>query len=376
MGNGFWLAIGQMCQLCFWTVRYLPRGDWRQLPRRTLMFGITIPVLLFFQLLHWVGFGLDELFFRKYRQVKITKPLFVTGIPRSGTTHLQRVLATHESLTCMKMWECLLAPSIAERYVYRSLGRILRPISRLIHLSKLPFFQEMGAVHSLGLLEEEEDFIALLPINACFLLVMMFPEVKSYWRLVRFDSAMSEKQKSNVIDFYTRVIQKHLYYHGANKRYLCKNPSFLSWLQALKQSFPDAGFVICERCAERTIPSQISALGPTWQLLYGEPMSPEFVQQILFMLADYYHDIDKLPLAALNAKKLKMDDLVADLPGSVRAIAWQFDLPITEAFMLSLEDQARASANYKSQHTYREPVNFNWRAQRGLFPELSWGEKS
>jgi len=330
--------------------------------------------LLFFQVLHWIGFGLDELLFRNYRKVKITKPIFITGIPRSGTTHLQRVLAKHEVLTCMKTWECLLAPSITERYFYRLLGRIGKPISHYFGKSNLPFFREMGSIHALGLQENEEDFIALLSINACFLLVIFFPEVKNYWQLVCFDFAMPEKRKRIVIEFYARLIQKHLLFHGVDKRYLCKNPSFLTWIHSLKQSFPDAGFVICERPAEQTVPSQLSSLMPAWQLIYGESMCTRFACRLVNMLADYYHYIDKLPVTARNLSRLAMNDLVTNLPGSVSAIALNLELPLSEDFLSKLENQAKSSASYQSQHAYRDLLHFNWRAQKNLFPESAWSQ--
>ena len=126
----------------------------------------------------------------------------------------------------MRTWECLFAPSITERYLVRALGRLLRPIARLFGRVRLPFMRQMDAIHQLGMNEPEEDFLALLPVNACFLVVVLFPEEASLWRLVRFDAAMPEPRKATLMRFYRRMIQKHLYFHGAKRRYLCKNPSF------------------------------------------------------------------------------------------------------------------------------------------------------
>lgn len=368
MGNGFWLAVGQMCQLCFWTVRYLPRGNWRQLPRRTLMFGLTIPVLIVFQMLHWLGFALDEILFRRYRKVSVTKPIFVTGIPRSGTTHLHRVLARHDQLTSMQTWECALAPSISERYFYRFAAKLLSPVGLLFKRLPISFFQKMDAIHQLGLNEAEEDFIALLPINACFLLVVLFPEAEQYWRLSQFDKSMSETEKRRILKFYHRMLQKHLAFHGERKRYLCKNPSFMMWVKGLSQQYPDASFVICEREADKTVPSQLSSLQPTWKAFYGEPMSDAFSEKIVNMLAGYYHYLDVLPLEEVNAMRLPMSALVSDLNSAVNSVMDHCEIPMTQNYRAVMNAEVHQARQYQSQHQYIQADMFNWQTLKPRFP--------
>lgn len=369
MGNGFWLAVGQMCQLCFWTVRYLPQGGWRQLPRRSLMFGLAVPVLIFFQMLHWLGFALDELFFRRYLKAQVKAPIFVTGIPRSGTTHLQRVLATHDHLSCMRTWECVLAPSISERYFYCMLGRLFQPAARGLSHLKLPFFKRMQAIHSFGLRDAEEDFIALMPINACFLLVLLFPGVEHYWNLSQFDQKLDEKEQRKILKFYFRLVQKHQFFHGEQLRYLSKNPSFLMWVKGLKRQFPDASFVLCEREPSATVPSQISSLQPVWQLLYGQAMPEHFQQRLVAMLAAYYHYLEHLPLSELHAMRVPMAELVSDLESIIRRVQRHTHLPATDVFQQSLAEQVNRAKNYRSQHQYSNPLEQNGTWPAEWFPK-------
>ncbi|TCS40153.1 sulfotransferase [Reinekea marinisedimentorum] len=358
MGNGFWLAVGQMCQLCFWTVRYLPAGHWKHLPRRALAFGLAIPVYLFFQCLHWLGFALDEILFRNYRKVDIQQPVFVTGIPRSGTTHLQRVLARHEQLTSMQTWECFFAPSISERYFYSAIGAIFKPAGRLFSHVNIPFLEKMRSVHKLGLNEAEEDFIALMPVNACFLLVVLFPEVKHYWALTGFDQQVSESRKATILRFYRRIIQKHLYFHGTDRRYLCKNPSFLSWVGSLSAEFEDARFVVCEREVDATLPSQISSLRPAWQLVYGEDLSAAFSERIIQMMAGYYHYLDSHLVNHPSVMLMPMHSLVQDLQGSVAVVLSHCKVALSDQFAGCLEEEAARAKSYRSSHKYnRSGVN-------------------
>ena len=49
---------------------------------------------------------LDEIFYPKYKKLEINKPLFIIGIPRSGTTLLFRSLALdQEKFSYFLLWE-------------------------------------------------------------------------------------------------------------------------------------------------------------------------------------------------------------------------------------------------------------------------------
>lgn len=366
MIKGALLAIQQWFLVVFWALRAVFRGPSVQFPRRLLIFLFGLPLLIGLQMIHWLGFAIDEVVFRGYRRIAVRQPLFITGIPRSGTTHLQRVLARHDRLTSMQTWECLLAPSITERYLFRLLGKVLKPLASFSR--RIPFLQTMSSIHAFGLTEAEEDFVALLPINACFLLVVMMPESKHYWQLVDFDRSLTAHRKTAILGFYRRLIQRHLWFHGEQMTYLCKNPSFMSWPVSLKAEFPDAAFVFCERGAEKTVPSQLSSLQPGWSLMQGGAMSSGFSERIVHMLANYYHGLEKLDLTAVNGMTLPMRKLVKDLDSSILQVLSHGDIPMTATFRLALDEEVEASRQYRSQHRYDEPDVASWERLKQRFP--------
>jgi hypothetical protein len=226
----------------------------------------------------------------------------------------------------------------------------------------------MKSIHQLGLNEAEEDFIALLPINSCFLLVVLFPDVSHYWRLSQFDSALNSDQKSKILTYYHRIIQKHLYFHGPEKRYLCKNPSYLSWVQSLSARYADASFILCEREPSKTVPSQLSSLQPIWNVFYGEKMSVDFSQRIVSMMAKNYHYIDRLPLEKVNAMRLPMSKLVNDLRGAVGMVYGHAKIEQTSKFTALLEEEIAQANRYKSKHQYCSSSVYDWQIHGELFP--------
>ena len=101
----------------------LPAAGWRQLWKRLPLFLLLILCFALLNLLHALGWLLDELFFRRWHKVRVHKAVFIVGLPRSGTTHLQRVLAHDPQFTTFTTWEALLAPTLCEKYCWRAQAR-------------------------------------------------------------------------------------------------------------------------------------------------------------------------------------------------------------------------------------------------------------
>jgi len=362
-----------------------------------------MPFFCLLQLGHWVGFLLDEVFFPRYRQVNIDSPVFITGIPRSGTTHLQRVLAQHEQFTTMMLWECLLAPSITQRKCYRAvwrmgrrlLGWVRKPAVSLRRLLMLHFpsvkspvrtwLERFSRIHALGLREPEEDFVALISVNACFLGVVLFPKVEWYWRLVQFDEAVDHSQRQVILTFYKRLLQKHMYFHdvaGRNEklRYLSKNPSFLPWLNSLRDTFPKARFVLCARSPAAAVASQLSALRPAWRLIHGSALPAFFVRRIVKMLAAFYvrvaSESDAHASRGIKDKIVKdvivvsLPDLASDLRATVTEIMLFLNMPSPVIFTRFLAHSMLKTRAYQSDHHYDlKEFALDWRAIEIFFPK-------
>ncbi len=272
-------------------LRALPTTGWRscwwRLPLLLLLWLAS--GLLF--LSHGIGFALDELLFRGYRRVTVRAPVFIVGVPRSGTTYLQRRLVEDPGFTTLTLWECLLAPSISERYLWTFLGRCFAPLARWAGRRR---WSAMDQVHRLGWREPEEDFLLMLYRGGCFLPALLCPGAESYWRLAFFDEAVPAAERQALLGFYRRCLQRHLYFHGRDLRLLSKNPSFTPWIQSLRTSFPDARFIACVRRPDEAVPSQLSALRPVLRLWGEDRVSPELRERLITVLHGYYQRVNTL----------------------------------------------------------------------------------
>lgn len=415
----------------FWPLKCLVREpSWRSL-RVLCLVWLLLPLFILLQASHWIGFLVDAVFFPEHREIPLEPPLFVTGIPRSGTTHLQRVLARHSGLTSMVLWECLFAPSIAERKLYsgfawgaravfRPVGKVLAPLNRMrIVRSALAglvsTLRRFDKIHTLGLDKAEEDFVALITVNACFLLVVLFPEQAWYWRLSRFDDDLSVPERHAILRFYKSLIQKHLYFHDGpaqprQLRYLSKNPSFLPWLDSLREQFPGAHFVLCTREPTQAVASQLSALRPAWRVVQGGVMTQSFVASVVQMLGEFYYRLDREVITSVSpidfnshqnvavnssnasqgnlechslcknsaSEKLSsnedvilvpMTDLVGQLVETVTTVLTFAQVRQDSAFVQTLRQIAQQARAYRSAHQYDlSDFSVNWTGVESLFP--------
>ena len=327
------------------------------LVRPLITLAFVVPFALV-QGLHWLGFLLDEIFFRGYRRVEIKEPLFVLGVPRSGTTHLHRVLAEDHSLTTFSTWECLFAPSVSERRLWLAVAaldaRIGRPLSRLLGLLERAAFGGMDAVHAMTLADPEEDYFALTAVLASFILVLPFPEDRYLWRMGHFDRDMPEDERRRLLAFYRGCLQRHLYVHGPDKRLLSKNAAFAPLAGGLRDTFPDARFLVCLREPERTLPSQLSSVAPGVHFFRVTEAVPDFNQRLTRQLGFYYENLESAlgGLAPERCAWVTLGDLEGDLAGSVNAAYRQLGLPLSETFGARLDALADQSRTYRSDHSY------------------------
>jgi len=316
-------------------------------------YATTLPLLLLLPpwlVYHWLGLLLDELLFRRYRRVEVHEPLFVLGVPRSGTTAVHHALARDPRNTTLTTWECLFAPAITWRYLWTGVARVDRavgrPLARLVGWLERRCLGGFQRVHPIGLETPEEDYLALLPILGCFILVVPFPDAAAIWRLGGGTRTLQPGERERLLRFHQRILQRHLYFHGAERRLLSKNAAFASLAPSLVEHYPRARVLACLREPASAVSSQLAAVEPSLYAFHGACRAAVFRNRMLEHFGAYYRDLltGLRPLAG-RAVLLPAGALRADPGGTLAAAHEQLGLTMAAEVADDLLRQARTAAS-------------------------------
>ena len=326
--------------------------------QRCLVMLFFWPVFLFYLITTWFCLGLDHLICPRFRHVKIKAPVLVIGIPRSGTTFLHRLLAGDDQrFTTMSLQELVFAPSIVQRIIWKNLGIIDgvcgSPVSALVDWFQNRLFSGLDGVHSTRLNQPEEDYLALSPMLACFLLILPFGD-PAFLRLSRFDQVASAEEKEQLKKFYSGLVQRHLYVHGESLTFLSKNPSFTPMLQTLAEVFPDARFIACLRNPNEAVPSQVSSMLVGARIFSGRVNKDWWRGKLSEMLQFYYaHLFDSLPcVGESNHHFLRMENLTSSPEKSIQVIYRKFGFLFDDRYKAWIKQESRKAKSYCSGHAY------------------------
>lgn len=336
------------------------KTNFKMTPKRfgvmTLAYALYIPL----EIIIWIGFKIDNAFFKDYFNQAIDTPVFIIGNPRSGTTFLHRLMAEDTAnFDTMKTWEIFLAPSIFMRKIAHN---VITPLDRLLGSPLRKFvgwlekkWQEDNEIHRFALLETEEDEYLLIHIFSnlkIWLYGAMLEEARPY---TYFDSQMKEGRKNGIMNFYYRCLQRHLYFYGIrDKHYLSKNPHFSPMIDTLYRYFPDLKIIYLARNPLDMIPSYISLKETEWKFL-GDPLEEYKSREYILDMAHHWYNypLERLELAPQDSYiVVNFNELVTNAKETVSGIYERFGLDISPEFEQTLDEATEQARNHKSDHTY------------------------
>ncbi|HMA67525.1 MAG TPA: sulfotransferase, partial [Desulfosalsimonadaceae bacterium] len=344
--KNLWISYQTFFRL-FWRTFFRSRGTQARLTgRRFVIMAGLFPVLFIAQSMHWLGFMLDEVFFRGYRSVEVRAPVFIVGVPRSGTTFLHRLLARDKDrFTTCCLWELILAPSVCERKFWLGLGRLDQffgaPFSRLLGWLEQRVFGSLDNIHRISLSAEEEDYFLLVPVFACFLLILPFPFFDELGGLAFFDDHYCDAEKDRIMGFYKSCLKKHLYVRGTQKTFLSKNVAFSPMIHALSRTFPDSRIIGTVRNPVNAVASHISSMMAGAAVFDNDIRGHEFRDQMIAVQRyAYTHILDTLPAAGGQSPAVvRMEDLQNALAPTVSAVYEQLGFSMTRDFEAYIREQ-------------------------------------
>lgn len=204
--------------------------------------------------------------FPEIAQIEIEDPLVIVGLPRTGTTMLQRTLAVDPRFYSAAWWET--------RYPAPLTGEGPQDCANRIAMAKAEVAQMIEAIpqilsiHPMSATLCDEEFMLM---EHSFLCAMdAYADVPSYtaW-LDQQDQRPVYTQLKKMLQFLQW--QKHQRGEAQGQRWLLKAPQHLHTLEILLSVFPQAQVILTHREPAQTIPSMASMAHTLWQIYSDQP---------------------------------------------------------------------------------------------------------
>ena len=228
-------------------------------------FVFFVFVILFFMLhslFTIVTLFFDNIFFYRFRKIKIEQPVFIIGHPRSGTTFIHHLFTRTDEMAAFKTWQ-LLFPAITARMIVKPIVRFLTQKNPVVLIP-----EEAGHQITLDTVEEEEMLFLHTHDTQFVIIGTILGFVDKDYRELRFHDLQPRSSRIKSAKFLKSIFQRHIYYTGKTQIFAQTHFS-THRIKTLMEVFPDAKFIYMHRMPEETLPSYLSLNYHILDILWG-----------------------------------------------------------------------------------------------------------
>ncbi len=273
----------------------------------------------------------------------IEKPMFVFGLPRTGTTLAINLLAADPARRCFLRWEAFATAPPAEAGALRSDPRFHAEQARLD--MSLKYVPHISAMHHEDADSPCECQFAMSPtfISQVFDSQYHIPSYHDWFMAADYRPAFR---------YHKRLMQ--LLQANNHGRWTFKNPWHPLYLDALTEVYPDAQLVMTHRDPADVVASACS-LSNAVRRLFSEDVDPLAIADVKIrtfdtMIARAKAFEDKHGAGSIH--HIEYRALTADPIGEMKRLYAHFDEPLTAEAVTAM--QAMLAANPQGKHGKHE----------------------
>jgi len=251
---------------------------------------------------------------------QITAPMFVLGLPRTGTTVLYGMLASNPALRSPSSWEVARPfPPPGPMPDPQRVAAMDKDFAQFLKIAP-----GVDAIHPLGSYLPQECLALQAPQFLSYEYPTTFP-VPGYWAWLRGQDMRPAYE-------FEKTFLQHLQSGHAGERWILKTPAHLMWLDALLEVFPDALLVHTHR-NPATVLASVSSLmtafrGAMSNGVDRHEVGREQLEAWTWGLQRTIEVRDGLP--ADRVVDVHFADTVDNPVDTVRRVYEHFGLPLTE----------------------------------------------
>ena len=291
---------------------------------------------------------------------KIERPIFIIGLPRSGTTFLHALLALDPQTRTPITWEVMYPSPPPSKDTFWQDKRIKRTASDLRWVERLaPKFNSIHAVKE----NLAQECIAITTHAFASIQFHTTHNVPSY------QSWLEQSDMSNAYRYHRRFLQQ-LQADNSAQRWLLKAPGHLFDIESLLKEYPDARLIQTHRDPLKVVAS-ISSHANVIRAAFSDVLHPQEIakdwQQYWRRALQRTMDYRKQnPSQAVH--DIYYTDLVADPVSVVKKIYQQLDLQVNDEFEQAMRKYISQNAQAKHQYSLQE-FSFEPKRIREIFAD-------
>lgn len=287
-------------------------------------------------------------------KVPVRSPVFVLGLPRTGTTFLHRMLSLDPAIRSPLLWELLaFVPSVngkaPQEEMQRDNDSRAQYVRKLIKMRKDMGDRAIDHIHETDADEPEECIWAMtdeLPLHMSAL----------YTIYVDFDNFVSKctmEHCARAYKYYKSVLQLLSYQAGERgvvnggtepRRWMLKSPMHMFFVPAIAKAFPDAKLVWTHRHPLSAVPSMCSLIKSLHQMYFENESRDDALigRQLSKVSANVLQTTPKeISDSKLPCADVTYENLIKDPIGTVKAIYKQFGWDFTSEYEQILVEYLR-----------------------------------
>jgi hypothetical protein len=284
----------------------------------------------------------DRQLYPKIAQQEIREPLFIVGLPRSGTTLLHSLLAADPEHRCPLMWEVRSPspPTLVDEK--RRIQRAAKSCNFFNWLA--PTFRY---VHAVGAEVPQECISLMTP-------TFMSDQFDAMYYVPSYRAWFFRQDLRPAYEYHRRFLQ-HLQFRRAARRWILKAPTHMSAMPALRSVYPDALFVQMHRTPVDAMAS-VSSLVTILRSAFSDAVDPftvcrEAIQYWSETVDKFLNERDRL--AGNRICDVEYDEISRDPIAAVTRIYNYF------GWSLSQQAEQRMRTLVAS-HAQRQPGNHRY----------------
>jgi len=201
----------------------------------------------------------------------IDRPVFVTGLPRSGTSILFELLAQDQQFLAPANWEFVLPCPPPEAATYKTDPRVPRAHDMITQMGRVaPTYQ---AMHEMGAWIPNECGVA-------FRLTFRSQHLAADYQVPSYVNWLFAADQRPAYAYYRRLL-KLLQWRNPRAHWLLKSPEHQSFLPTLFEVFPDARVIVTHRDPVKAQGSVTNLLGTIYWMRSDKAFDARAFEELL-----------------------------------------------------------------------------------------------